>query len=90
MKEIPADMRSKFMKYESGKQTIQSSAGDDEERGFMRMSGTGMEPVEESYVKKPMGLQEFFKRTPEGRFQMAWTAYTPWNTSHEPWTKAAP
>ena len=71
MKEIPADMRSKFMKYESGKQTIQSSAGDDEERGFMRMSGTGMEPVEESYVKKPMGLQEFFKRTPEGRFQMA-------------------
>lgn len=71
MKEIPADMQSKFMKYESGKQTIQSSAGDDEERGFMRMSGTGMEPVEESYVKKPMGLQEFFKRTPEGRFQMA-------------------
>ena len=55
MKEIPADMRSKFMKYESGKQTIQSSAGDDEERGLMRMSGTGMERVEESYVKNPLG-----------------------------------
>ena len=71
MGEIPGDMQSKFMKYESGKQSFQSSEGGNEERGYRRMSGTGMEPIEERYSNKPMGLQDFFKRTPEGRFVMA-------------------
>ena len=71
MEEIPADMQAKFMKYESGTQSYRDSAGGDEERGYRRMSGTGMDPVEESYVSKPVGIQEFFRRTPEGRFEMA-------------------
>ena len=62
---------SKFFKYESGKKSIQSNLGENEERGFTKISGTGIDPIEETYIKRPMGLEDFFQRTPEGRFKIS-------------------
>ena len=46
------------------------SSGERVEEGYTRVSGSDMEPVEERYVKTPMGVQEFFSRTPNGQFRL--------------------
>ena len=70
MKQLPTGMQSKFQAYESGTQSITDSSGEQVEEGYTRVSGSGMEPVEERYVKTPMGIQEFFSRTPNGQFRL--------------------
>ena len=70
MKQIPTNMQSKFQAYESGTQSITDSSGEQVEKGYTRVSGSDMEPVEERYVKTPMGVQEFFSRTPNGQFRL--------------------
>ena len=70
MKQLPTNMQSKFQAYESGTQSIMDSSGERVEEGYTRVSGSDMEPVEERYVKTPMGVQEFFSRTPNGQFRL--------------------
>ena len=71
MKQLPTNMQSKFQAYESGTQSIMDSSGERVEEGYTRVSGSDMEPVEERYVKTPMGVQEFFSRTPNGQFRLS-------------------
>jgi hypothetical protein len=70
MEQLPTGMQSKFQAYESGTQSITDSSGEQLEEGYRRVSGSGMEPVEERYVRTPMGIQEFFSRTPNGQFRL--------------------
>ena len=71
MKQLPTNMQSKFQAYESGTQSIMDSSGERVEEGYTRGAGSDMEPVEERYVKTPMGVQEFFSRTPNGQFRLS-------------------
>ena len=70
MDSLPAGMQSKFKAYESGTQSYTDSSGEQLEEGYTRVSGSDMEPVEERYVKTPVGIQEFFSRSPSGHYNL--------------------
>lgn len=70
MGQIPDNMQSKFKAYESGTQSYADSSGEQLEEGYRRVSGSGMEPVEERYIETPAGIQEFFSRTPNGHYRL--------------------
>lgn len=70
MGQIPDNMQSKFKAYESGTQSYADSSGEQLEEGYRRVSGSGMEPVEERYIETPAGIQEFFSRSPSGYYRL--------------------
>jgi len=70
MDSLPAEMQSKFKAYESGTQSYMDSSGEQVEEGYTRLSGSDMDPVEERYVMTPMGVQEFFSRSPSGHYRL--------------------
>ena len=70
MEQLPTNMQSKFQAYESGTQSYADSSGEQLEEGYRRVSGSGMEPVEERYIETPAGIQEFFSRSPSGYYRL--------------------